>query len=144
MSFKSLHAAAVWAAGALVVLSMPATQGQGRRSLPGVIPKSLTELRAQDARVERMRRGGDLRVRPAAVDKLVPGRRIERTDQFHRGVRVFGGDVARQLAGGQTVSVFGTIYDDLVVDTIPSVPEVEARQRVEEAAGVRLGRSRAG
>ena len=44
---------------------------------------------------------------PRAVDKLVPGRRIERADQYHRGVRVFGADVARQFAGGQIVSIFG-------------------------------------
>ena len=101
-------------------------------------------MRAQDARVDGMLRRGDLQVRVSQADKLVPGRRIERTNQFIRGVRVFGGDVARQLAGGQTVSVFGTIYDDLVVDTTPSVSELEARGRVEEAAGVRLGPSRAG
>ena len=73
-----------------------------------------------------------------------PRRRIERTDQFIRGVRVFGADVTRQLDRGQTVSVFGTLYDGLVVDTTPAVTELEARGRVEEAAGVRLGNSRAG
>src|SRR5918993_2018888 len=144
MGFKSLLTAVVCAAAATVILSMPGVEAQGRRNIPAVAPKSLVELRAQDARVEGMLRRGDLRVRAASADKLVPGRRIERTDQFVRGVRVFGGDVARQLAGGQTVSVFGTIYDDLAVDTTPSVSELEARRRVEEAAGVRLGPSRAG
>ena len=144
MALKSLLTAAVCASAAGVVLSLPAMHAQGRRQNAGIIPKSLVELRAQDSRVDRMKRAGDLRVRNVAADKLVPGRRIERTDQFIRGVRVFGADVARQLDRGQTVSVFGTVYDDLVVDTTPSVPELEARARVEETAGVRLGASRAG
>ena len=144
MRFKSVVTAVVTAAAATAVLSLPHLSAQGRRGVPGVIPKTLTELRAQDSRVDRMVRRGDLRVRAPRTDKLVPGRRIERTDQYLRGVRVFGADVTRQLAGGQTVSVFGTIYDDLNIDTTPRVPEADARRRVEELAGVRLGPSRAG
>ena len=144
MALKSLLTAAVCASTAVALLHFPSAQAQGRRSIPGIIPKSLVGLRAEDARVDRMLRGGDLRIRNVQADKLVPGRRIERTDQFIAGVRVFGADVTRQLAGGQTVSVFGTLYEGLAVDTVPSVPELSARQRVEEAAGVRLGASRAG
>ncbi len=144
MALKSLLTAAVCASAAAVVLYLPSVHAQGRRANPDIIPRSLVDLRAQDARVDRMMRGGDLRVRNAHADKLVPGRRIERTDQFIRGVRVFGADVTRQLHRGQTVSIFGTVYDGLVVDTAPSVPELEARRRVEDVAGVRLGDSRAG
>ena len=144
MRLKSVVTAVMTAAAATAVLSLPHLSAQGRRGVPGVIPNTLTELRAQDSRVDRMVRRGDLRVRAPRTDKLVPGRRIERTDQYLRGVRVFGADVTRQLAGGQTVSVFGTIYDDLNIDTTPRVPEADARRRVEELAGVRLGPSRAG
>lgn len=143
MGLKSLTALAVCVVAAAALLWMPA-QAQGRRRPPEIIPESIGELRAQDARVDRMMRGRDLRVRDSRVDPLVPGRRIERANQYHRGVRVFGGDVARQLAGGQTVSVFGTVYDDLTVETTPTVSEVDARRRVEERAGVRLGPARAG
>ncbi|MDQ3487483.1 MAG: hypothetical protein M3468_07090, partial [Acidobacteriota bacterium] len=87
---KSLLTAAVCASAAAVVLYLPSVHAQGRRANPDIIPRSLVDLRAQDARVDRMVRGGDLRVRNAHADKLVPGRRIERTDQFIRGVRVFG------------------------------------------------------
>ena len=63
----------------------------------------------------------------------------------HRGVRVFGADVTRQLAGGQAVSVFGAVYDDLEVDTTPTVSEREARGP-RGRAGVPIGpaRGRAG
>jgi thermolysin len=108
------------------------------------MPTTVGELRAQDARVDRMLRGGDLRVRAAVADPLVPGRRIVRADQYYRGVKVFGGDVTRQLASGQTVSIFGTLHEGIAVDPTPAVDEVEARRRVEARAGVRLGASRAG
>ena len=58
-----------------------------------------------------------------------------------RGVRVFGADVARQFAGGQVVSMFGTLYDDIVVDTTPSVAERGAAAASKSRAGVRLGPS---
>jgi bacillolysin len=122
---------------------MPAAKAQGRR-VPGINPGSVTELRAQDDRVNRLLREGDLRVRSSVPDKLVPGRRIERADQFHRGVRVFGGDVARQVAGGQVVSILGTIYENISVDTNPLIPELDARRLVEARAGVRIGPARAG
>lgn len=144
MGSKSLITAAVCAAAAAAVLSMPPALAQGRRGLPGIIPKTVDDLRSQDARVDRMLRGGDLRIRSSRADALVPGRRIERADQYHRGVRVFGADVSRQLSGGQTVSVYGTLYDGLAVDTSPTIRELDARRRVEARAGVTLGASRAG
>ena len=144
MVSKSLPGVLVCAATAAALLYMPSAVAQGRRGVPRIVPKSLTELRAQDARVDRMLRAGELRLRDSHPDKLVTGRRIERSDQYHRGVRVFGGDVARQLAGGQTISVFGTLYDGLTLDPTPVIREIEARRRVEERAGVLLGPSRAG
>lgn len=144
MYSRRLPAVIVCAAAAVALLCLPSVRAQGRRGLPEINPRSVSDLRFQDVRVDRMLRGGDLRVRDSRPDKLVPGRRIERADQYHRGVRVFGGDVARQLAGGQTVSVFGTLYDDLRVTGEPAVAESEARRRIEQRAGVRLGASRAG
>ena len=144
MDSRSLTAAAVCAATAVALLCMPLAQAQERRRVPGIIPKTVDSLRAQDARVDRMLRRGDLRIRVSSEDPLVPGRRIERADQYHRGVRVFGADVARQLAGGQTVSAFGSLYEELTVDPMPVVGEAEARRLVEARAGVQLGTSRAG
>jgi thermolysin len=134
----------VCAAAAAAVLCLPPVQAQDRRGRSGILPTTLGELRAEDARLDRMLRGGELRRRPSRADALVPGRRIERVDQYHRGVRVFGGDVARQLAGAQTVSVFGSLYEDLTVEPRPTVSEAEARRQVEHRANVRLGVSRAG
>jgi len=115
--------------------------GRGPRVLA---PRSLTELRGDDDRVARMLRGGDLRIRESRPDKLIAGRAIERADQFHRGVRVFGGDIARQVAGGQTVSVFGSLYDNITIETEPAISEPVARATVEAVTGVELGASREG
>jgi Zn-dependent metalloprotease len=144
MSFRSLTAGVLCSGLALLVLCMPPARAQSRRPVPSINPASLTELRAQDDRVERMLRARNLRVRDSRDDKLVPGRRIERATQYHRGVRVFGGDVARQLAGGQVVSLFGTMYDGISADTDPAIAEIDARRIVEARAGVQLGASRAG
>src|SRR5688572_2695013 len=141
---KTMMAAAGCAGLAAGLLGLPAVRAQIRRPNPGINPATVIELRSQEARVTRMLRGGDLRMRTSRVDKLVAGRRIERADQYHRGVRVFGGDVARQLAGGQVVSIFGTIYDDIAVDTNPQVGEPQARRYVEALAGVQLGAPREG
>jgi thermolysin len=91
-----------------------------------------------------MLRSGELRLRQVRADTLKAGGAIERADQIHRGIRVFGGDISRQIAGGQTVSVFGTLYDGIDVDTTPTLEESEARARIEAQTGQRLGPSKRG
>ena len=131
------------ALGALL-LWMPSAVAQGRRPVSSLNPSTIGELRAQDATITRMLRARDLRMRASRADALVPGRRIERADQYHRGVRVFGGDITRQLAGGQVISVFGTLYDGISIDTVTAVNQVEAQRTVEARTGVRLGAARRG
>lgn len=144
MGLKSFSAAAVCATVAAVLLCSPLAKAQDRRAGRHVMPADVTDLRAHDSEVDRLLRSGDLRIRDSRGDELVPGRRIERADQYHRGVRVFGGDVTRQLDSGQVVSIYGTLYDGITVDPSPAVDELSARRTVEERAGVRLGASRAG
>jgi bacillolysin len=141
---RATAGAVVCAGLALATLAMPGTRAQGRRPVPAINPATVTDLRAQDDRVTRLLRGGGLRMRDARPDKLVAGRRIERADQYHRGVRVFGADVARQTARGQVISILGTVYDGITVDTTPAVSEPDARRTVEARAGVALGPTRRG
>ncbi|HEY0874129.1 MAG TPA: M4 family metallopeptidase [Vicinamibacterales bacterium] len=132
------------AALAALIVAISAPAAQVRRPDPTINPASLTELRAQDARLSRMLLARELRMRSSSPDTLVPGRRVERADQYHRGVRVFGGDVVRQVDRGQLVSLLGTIYDGITVQTNPLITEPEARRIVEARTGVRLGAGRAG
>jgi thermolysin len=140
MTLHSIAGAAICASLAAMALAAPGVSAQARRAQTGINPSSLLELRAQDDRVTRLLRGGRLRVRDSRADALVAGRRIERADQFHRGVRVFGADIARQTAGGQTVSIFGTLHEGISVDPTPRVLEPEARRTVAARTGVAPGR----
>jgi len=108
-----------------------------------VTPRGLGALREWDRRVTADVRAGDLRRRAVREDTLVPGRSHERFDQYFRGVRVYGADLARQrTAGGQTVSIFGTVYDGIDVDTEPALPQAAAKRRIEALGGAALGEAR--
>jgi Zn-dependent metalloprotease len=74
-------------------------------------------------------------VRQHRADPLVTGREHDRLDQYYKGVRVFGGDVARQAERGLTISLFGTIYQDIDIETTPRLSEDAAREAIERAAG---------
>ena len=100
---------------------------------------SSSEVRQWEGRIRSLQRSGDLRLRERRADTLVRGRSHERLDQFHRGVRVYGADVAQQEAGGQVVSVFGRLYDDIDLDTTPRIERDAARAIVERRAGTLLG-----
>lgn len=112
LTSRGLIAAAVIAFVGVVAQQRPVT-GQAVGSLVTVAPVSVDELRQWDARIDRMVRDRDLRVTEVREDTLMPGRRHERLDQFYRDVQVLGGDLSRQLDGGATVSVFGTIYEGI-------------------------------
>ena len=119
---------------------VPPTYGQGPETPRGRVSagaQSPAERRAWTSRIDGMLRTGELRLRQTRDDTLVPGRTHERADQYYRGVRVFGGDVARQLRGGATESIFGTIYEGITLDPAPAIDEDRAR----EVLSSRLGRA---
>lgn len=115
---------------------------QSPRGAVSIEARSSSELRAWDSRVDSMLRDGELRVRTSREDTILPGRTHVRADQFFEGVRVVGGDIARQLEQGSTLSMFGTVYDGITVDTTPAVRADAATATVEARAGVTLGESR--
>jgi bacillolysin len=82
-----------------------------------------------------MLRSGELRLRQTRDDPMVPDRTHERADQYYRGVRVFGGDIARQLRGGATESIFGTIYEGIAVDPSPRIDGDRARELLAARVG---------
>jgi thermolysin len=135
--------AAVLAGVSLAVPAAPVAQGPaGPLSIAAGetgASADLAVIRDWDARLARMSRGGDLQVNRVDADGLVAGREHERLDQYHGGVRVFGGEVVRQLDRGQTVSVFGRLYDGIVLDTEPVLSAAEAVRIVEARTGVAPG-----
>ena len=133
-------AAATAALAACSLWLMPAAAQQPARRHLTITASTAGELRTWAPRVDGLRRSGELRLRTRRDDLLVAGRTHERYDQYHRGVRVFGADVAEQLSGGQVVSAFGNVYDGIDVETSPAIEADRAREIIEARAGVEIGR----
>ena len=104
---------------------------------------NLWELRAGDDRVNALLRTNGLALRTYRADTVLEGRVHERYDQYVGGVRVFGGDVARQARAGLTESIFGSIYEGIDLDTTPSLSESDARLTFAKLAGTNPAAERA-
>jgi Zn-dependent metalloprotease len=120
---------------------MPLAAQQPGRGRVTIASTTATALRDWAPRLDSLRRSGNLRLRIRRDDPLVAGRAHERYDQYHRGVRVFGADVAEQLYGGQVVSAFGNVYEGIDVETSPAIEAHRAREIIEARAGVEIGRA---
>src|SRR5438309_1856375 len=68
-----------------------------------VTPTSIGAVRQWDTTVNQMLRTNELQIRTERPDTLVPGRTIQRLDQYYRGIPVWGGSVSRQLDGAFAV-----------------------------------------
>src|ERR1051325_5153461 len=97
---------------------------------------AMDDLRGWDARVDRMTRSGELESFQDPGDTRLPGRRHERLRQLYRGIPVWGGDISRQTAGGVTVSIFGTMYEGINVDTAPALSPRDAHDVIRRLSGV--------
>ncbi len=101
------------------------------------------EVAGWDARIQALQSTGDLRLRQARADTLVPGRRHVRFVQLHFGVRVFGGELVRQSDSAGALSVFGALYEGIDDDTRPTLSGEQARAIVRTPGAPRLLVSRA-
>jgi thermolysin len=138
MPFRNRSAFAAAAAWLLVSGGAPLAphaQAPAGARVARIAPASVAQLREWDQRVDSMMRTGGLRIRQRHEDRAIEGRSHERADQFHRGVRVVGGDIARQLQDGQVVSVFGTVYESIAIDVTPAIEESRAIAIVEARSG---------
>ena len=124
----------------LSIYLMPTTAQQPSRGRVTIAPASTAEVRDWAPRIDSLRRSGELRLRIRRDDPLTVGRAHERYDQYYRGVRVYGGDVAEQLNGGQVVSAFGNVYEGIDIGSSPTVTAERAREGIEARAGVEIGR----
>ncbi len=95
----------------------------------------IAELRQLDALVETMLGAGELLVRSRNADRQLAGRVHESAMQYHRGVPVHGGGITRQLAGGATVSIFGTIHQGIDIDITPALSATAARTALQNLSG---------
>ena len=91
-----------------------------------------------DARLDGMIRTGQLVVMSRTDDPTLADRTHEYAAQFVGGVPVLGAGVTRQFARGVTVSAFGTLRENLVLDTAPAITAGEAAVHLERQTGARL------
>src|SRR5262249_2473663 len=133
----------VWGFAAVVVAAATGTPMQrpvrAQARPRAVTATSFADLRTWDATIDRMTRDGSLRTRRTIEDTELSGRRHERLDQFYQGVRVYGGDIARQTDRGLTASIFGTIYEDIDLDVRPALSIDDIRTVLERESGVAPG-----
>ena len=92
-------------------------------------------LRAWDATIDSLVRQGQLVVRKVRPDTQMERRTHERYDQCFEGVRVVGGDVARQVSHGVTESIFGGLYSVAGINTRPRLSAQDARKAFETLSG---------
>ena len=109
-------------------LGLSALAAAGERA-SRVAASSGVEEREWSGRVDRLLATGELAVRLTRDDTMIPGHRVERLAQLHRGVPVFGGELVRQSYAASTLSVFGTLYEGVDVDVSPRLGPAEVRAR---------------
>jgi bacillolysin len=125
-------------ATALVAAAVVPGPAQTSLGMQRVRASDVTSLRQWDRRIDSMIDDGELRIRQTLADPDVAGRVHQRAAQFYKGIPVFGADLTRQLANGQTVSVFGVVYNGIDVDISPTLSAEEAARRIEQSVGERV------
>ena len=107
--------------GALVTMGQDvASQEPGVVTVVARETRDLNALRQWDETLDGMVRNGDLVVTSRLGDASIEGRTHEYLAQHYAGIPVLGGGVSRQLDGsGVTVSLFGTLYPGITLDSTP-------------------------
>ncbi len=94
------------------------------------------EVREWDSRIEQLARQGSLRLDRSEEDTMLPGRRHQRLAQFHKGIKVEGGQLVRQVGDtGEVLSIFGTFFEGIDLDVTPAIAAPTARGAVEAKLG---------
>jgi bacillolysin/thermolysin len=97
---------------------------------------TVPEVREWDSRIEQLARQGSLRLDRSEEDTMLPGRRHQRLAQFHKGVKVEGGQLVRQVGEtGEVLSVFGTFFEGIALDVTPTITAAAARGAVAAKLG---------
>ena len=119
----------------LAALLLPrVVSSQSLRPARTVWASAASEVPAMAQEVETLLRAGRLVAARTQRDGQIPGRSHERLNQYHEGVRVFGGQLVWQKEGGLVLSVTGSLYDGIDVDTRPSLTADDAARKALEGA----------
>jgi thermolysin len=125
----------------LLLAEQRPVHGQGR--VVTLTPDTAGAILDADNTVARMLRADELRIRTRRTDTLVAGRSLEWLSQYYQGVRVWGGEITRQVdTAGTAISVFGTVYAGITIEPDPAVTQDEAKAIIEHEGGAELHDSR--
>src|SRR5262245_16320353 len=103
----------------------------GRITLTATTQSTVAESNSLIARMMQARELISVRI---LDDPQIPGRHTQTLQQFYRGIPVEGGSVTLQQAGPTTISVFGTLFNAVSVDTTPAIAAIDAARIIEKAA----------
>ena len=112
----------------LAFLTTPALCAQthtlpaGREAIEATEGRALSEW---DGRVAQMIHRGELKLREDEPSEDGTHRN-QWYQQLHKGVRVEGGDVWRELTDGKTTALEGTVFSGITVDPVPKLTRAEA------------------
>src|SRR5262245_2785842 len=93
------------------------------------------QLRQWDTYVTQRERSGDLRIRSVTQDPMLPSRRLERLQQFHDGVPIWGSELVRESDGGLPTALFGELSSDLDLSVDPTLSFQTASDRLKGPLG---------
>lgn len=99
-------------------------------------PGTAEDLRTWDAYVTRHERSGELAITSVEHDPAFATRTVERLQQLHNGVPVWGASVVRDTDSGVALSMFGALASDIDIPTSPSLRTADIQGRLVENAGV--------
>jgi Zn-dependent metalloprotease len=87
-----------------------------------------------DRMIARMVQAGELTNVRLQDDPQIAGRQIQTLQQMYKGIPVEGGSVTLQKAGPATISVLGTLFNAISIDTTPAIAPIDATRIIEKAA----------
>jgi thermolysin len=120
---------------ALCALALPlGLAGQTLRSARTVWASDPSDVPALAREVDARLRSGELAFGRTQRDGQFEGRVHERLNQYHRGVRVFGGQIVWQKDSGLVLSVTGNLYEGIDVNPAPLLEPQDAVGRALAAA----------
>ena len=105
---------------------------QGRMT---VAATSVSALQRWGTLVERMVRDRELVVRVAYNDRLLPDHSHETLSQYYENVPVYGGQLMIHRTRGVAVSILGSIYRGIDLETTPTLSAEQAGEIIERVSG---------
>jgi Zn-dependent metalloprotease len=103
----------------------------GRITLAAI---TLSAVAESNGLINRMVQAGELASVRVEADPQIAGRQIQTLQQVYKGIPVEGGSVTLQTAGPTTLSVFGTVFNRISLDTTPAIAPVDAARIIEKDA----------